>query len=40
MMLAFLMSLSVMARGGASSDEIKGQLTAIRALIESWRIDR
>jgi AcrR family transcriptional regulator len=39
MMLAFLMSLSVMARGGASSDEIKGQLAAIRALIESWRID-
>jgi TetR/AcrR family transcriptional repressor of nem operon len=39
-LLAFLMSLSVMARGGASSDEVKGQLAAIRALIESWRIDR
>jgi TetR/AcrR family transcriptional repressor of nem operon len=37
-LLAFLLSLTVIARGGASTDEVDGQFTAMRAQIEDWRL--
>lgn len=36
--LAFTLSLAVIARGGASTEELEGQFTAMRALIEDWRL--
>lgn len=38
--LAFTLSLAVIARGGASAEELDGQFAAMRALIEDWRLDR
>jgi TetR/AcrR family transcriptional repressor of nem operon len=37
-LIAFLLSMSVMARGGAPSAEVDDQFAAIRSLIESWRL--
>lgn len=37
MVVAFLLSLSVFARGGADESEIDGQFAAFRSMIESWR---
>jgi TetR/AcrR family transcriptional repressor of nem operon len=36
--VAFMMSLGVVARSGAPRAELDGQLAAMRALVESWRI--
>ncbi len=40
MLVAFMLSLGVVARGGAPKSELDGQLAAMRAIIDSWRIDR
>lgn len=37
---AFMLSLSVFARGGASRTEIDAQFAAIRTVIDGWRLDR
>jgi hypothetical protein len=37
MLVAFMMSLGVVARGGAPKAELDGQLAAMRALVDSWR---
>lgn len=37
-LLAFTMSLGVITRGGATPDELSAQFSAIRALVESWRV--
>jgi TetR/AcrR family transcriptional repressor of nem operon len=39
-MLAFSLSLAVIARGGASAQELDDQFAAMRALIADWRLDR
>lgn len=39
-LIAFMLSMSVFARGAATTDEVDAQFAAIRATIESWRIDR
>ena len=39
MLVAFMLSLGVVARGGAPKAELDGQLAAMRALVDSWRID-
>jgi TetR/AcrR family transcriptional repressor of nem operon len=36
--LAFTLSLAVISRGGASEAELDGQFTAMRALVEDWRL--
>lgn len=38
MLVAFMMSLGVVARSGAARAELEGQLAAMRALVESWRV--
>jgi AcrR family transcriptional regulator len=38
-LVAFTMSLGVLSRGGASSDELNGQFAAMRSLVDGWRID-
>ena len=40
MLVAFMMSLGVVARGGAPRAELDGQLAAMRGLVDSWRLDR
>jgi hypothetical protein len=37
--LAFSLSLAVIARGGASAQELDDQFAAMRALIADWRLD-
>ena len=39
MLVAFMMSLGVVARGGAPKAELDGQLAAMRGLVDSWRLD-
>jgi TetR/AcrR family transcriptional repressor of nem operon len=38
--LAFTLSLAVIARGGASQAELDGQFAAMRSLIADWRLDQ
>ncbi len=37
-LVAFTMSLGAITRGGATPDEIAAQFSAMRSLVESWRI--
>lgn len=39
MLVAFMLSLGVVARSGAPTSELEGMLAAVRALVESWRIE-
>lgn len=39
-LVAFMLSMSVFARGRASATEIDGQFAAIHSIVEAWRIER
>jgi len=37
-LVAFAMSLGVITRGGATADELAAQFSAMRDLVETWRL--